>query len=80
MTCDELRDFYELYTLGIAEDPELSEIRAHLERNCATCVPGVRDARQLITLIGATAPDVQPPARLRKRVLAITGVRGGCGG
>ncbi len=73
MTCDELRDHYELYALGIAEDPERTEIRAHLDRQCPTCVPGVRSARQLITLVGATAPDAQPPARLRKRVLAVTG-------
>src|ERR1035438_4586884 len=75
MNCDELRDYYELYTLGIAEDPELSEIRAHLERDCPTCVPGVRGARELTTLIGATAPAVEAPARLRKRVLAIAGGR-----
>jgi anti-sigma-K factor RskA len=73
MNCDDLRDHYELYTLGIAEDPELSEIRAHLERACSTCVPGVRDARELIALIGATAPAAEPPARLRKRVLAAVG-------
>src|ERR1017187_4350387 len=75
MNCDELRDYYELYTLGIAEDPELSEIRAHLERDCPMCVPGVRGARELTTLIGATAPAVEAPARLRKRVLAIAGGR-----
>src|ERR1022692_3616451 len=64
MNCDELRDYYELYTLGIAEDPELSEIRAHLERDCPICVPGVRGARELTTLIGATAPAVdRPPGR-----------------
>ena len=74
MNCDELRDHYELYALGIAEDPEASEIRAHLERNCPTCVPGVRSARELLTLIGATAPATEPPARLRKRVLAIAGL------
>ena len=73
MNCDELRDHYELYALGIAEDPERSEIRAHLDRNCSTCVPGVRGARELTTLIGATAPAVEAPARLRKRVLAIAG-------
>jgi anti-sigma-K factor RskA len=73
MNCDELRDHYELYALGIAEDPELAEIRAHLDRNCPTCVPGVRSARELITLIGASAPVTEPPARLRKRVLAIAG-------
>lgn len=73
MTCDELRDDYDLYALGIAEDPELSEIRAHLDRVCPTCVPGVRGARELTALIGATAPAAEPPARLRKRVLAIAG-------
>jgi hypothetical protein len=73
MSCDELREHYELYALGIAEDPELSEIQAHLERVCPTCVPGVRGARELTTLIGASAPAAEPPARLRKRVLAIAG-------
>ena len=73
MNCDELRDSYELYALGIAEEPERSEIRAHLERDCPACVPGVRGARELTTLIGATAPAAEPPARLRKRVLAIAG-------
>jgi hypothetical protein len=73
MNCDELRDDYELYALGIAEDPELDEIRAHLNRDCPTCVPGVRGARQLIALVGATAPSAEPPARLRKRVLAAVG-------
>jgi hypothetical protein len=73
MNCDELLDYYELYALGIAEDPELGEIRAHLERNCPNCVPGVRSARQLVSLIGAALPPAEPPARLRKRVLAIAG-------
>lgn len=73
MTCDELRDYYELYTLGIAEDPELTELRAHLNRDCPVCVPGVRGARELMSLIGASVPAAEPPARLRKKVLAIAG-------
>jgi len=73
MNCDELRESYELYALGIAEEPDRGEIRAHLERDCPTCVPGVRGARELTSLIGATAPAVEPPARLRKRVLALAG-------
>lgn len=73
MNCDELRESYELYTLGLAEDPEGSEIRAHLERSCPNCVPGVRHARELMALMGTTAPPAEPPARLRKRVLALAG-------
>ncbi len=70
MNCDELRDHYELYTMGLAEEPEASEIRAHLERDCPTCVPGVRRARELMALLGAAAPPAEPSARLRQRVLA----------
>lgn len=73
MNCDELRDHYELFALGIAEEPERSEIRAHLARGCPTCVPGVRGARELMALVGTTAPAAEPPARLRKRVLAVAG-------
>jgi len=73
MSCEELRDSYALYALGIVEDPEASEIREHLDRNCPVCVPGVRGARELMTQIGATAPAAEPPARLRRRVLAIPG-------
>jgi len=70
MNCDELRDHYELYAMGLAEEPESGEIRAHLERDCPTCVPAMRRARELMALLGATAPPAQPPARLRRRILA----------
>jgi hypothetical protein len=42
MTCDELRNEYGAWALGIAEDPERSEIAAHLARECPVCAPGVR--------------------------------------
>ena len=37
MNCSEIREEYGAYALGIAEDPERSEIAAHLARNCAEC-------------------------------------------
>lgn len=73
MSCDELRDSYELYAMGVLEDPERSEIQDHLERHCNTCVPGVSRARELTALIGTSAPPAEPPARLRRRVLAAVG-------
>src|ERR1035441_9132790 len=45
MNCSELRDHYELYAIGVAEEPERSEIRAHLDRQCAVCMQGVKRAR-----------------------------------
>ena len=48
MTCDELRPDYVLFAMGVLEDPERSELRAHLERGCQVCTPGVIEARQLL--------------------------------
>ena len=73
MTCAELRDNYELFALGVLEEPELSELRAHLARECPSCTPGVRSAREIVALIGATVPLAQPSPQLRRRVLAIAG-------
>ena len=32
MTCDELRPDYILYAVGVLEEPEKAELRAHLDR------------------------------------------------
>lgn len=74
MTCEELRGHYELYALGMAEQAERDEIRAHLERRCAECAGGVQRAMGLIAAVCASAPAATPPARLRRRLLAAAGV------
>src|SRR5262249_50071545 len=73
MTCEELRDQYELYALGLLEAPERDELEDHLRREGDPCVAGVHRARQLVASLAATAPDAEPPARLRKRVLSLAG-------
>ncbi|MBV9770449.1 MAG: anti-sigma factor [Bryobacterales bacterium] len=73
MNCDELRDHYDLYALGIAEEPERTEIRAHLDRGCEVCMAGVRDSLRVAALIGASAEQTQPSAQLRRRILASIG-------
>src|SRR5450759_3465033 len=55
MNCNELREHYELYVIGVAEEPARSEIRAHLNRECEVCTPGIQRARELIALLGGTA-------------------------
>jgi len=74
MTCEELRDEYELYVLGVAGEPERSELGEHLDRGCQTCTAGVRTARGVMALMGASVPQASPPARLRRRILASVGV------
>jgi anti-sigma-K factor RskA len=71
MTCEELRDEYGAYALGIAEDPERAGIAEHLARNCPECVRGVRGAMATATALSDTVPSVEPPSHLRSRVIGM---------
>jgi anti-sigma-K factor RskA len=73
MTCDELRPDYALFAMGVLEEPERAEMRTHLERGCDSCRAGMEEARMLVYGLGASAEGPEPPDRLRKRVLALTG-------
>jgi hypothetical protein len=74
MNCAELQDQYELFAIGVAEEPERGEIRAHLNRGCEVCMAGVKGAMEIVALVGSTAAPAQPPKHLRRRILASVGV------
>ena len=71
MTCDELRDDYAAYALGSLEGAELAELREHLARQCENCTPGVSDARGLVARMAGAVTLVDPPKRLRARIIAL---------
>lgn len=73
MNCEDLRSDYLFYALGTLEEPERSELRAHLARGCENCTAGLREARQLAFGIGAAAEGPEPPRTLRGSVLAAAG-------
>ncbi|MGA2213363.1 MAG: anti-sigma factor [Bryobacteraceae bacterium] len=73
MNCEQLREHYELFALGIAEEPERGEIREHLGQRCAVCGAGVKRALETAALLGASAPKAQPSPQLRRRILASVG-------
>ena len=73
MRCDELRDLYELYALGVLEPEERAAIDEHLERKCDVCTPAVKRAAAINAAILSFVPDVEPPRGLRKRVMASVG-------
>ena len=74
MTCEELREMYELYALGLAESPEKDEIDAHLARSCEACQRGLREAMAMNTMLLATPANAALPRRLKRRVMASIGV------
>ena len=74
MNHEELQGQYELYAMGVAEDPERSEIREHLDRGCEVCMKEMKRARQVASMIGASSAPAAPSAKLRRRILASVGV------
>ena len=74
MNHTELLEHYELYALGLAENPERDEIRAHLDRQCEVCIAELKRARELGTLVGTSAAPAAPSPKLRRRILASVGV------
>ncbi len=75
MTHEEMNDMYEFYTLGLLEPGEQAEIDQHVDEGCETCRIGIRRAIAINSVILSFAPDVAPPKRLRKRVLAASGAQ-----
>ena len=69
MDCERLAPLYEEYALGVLEGAERAEIEAHLARACPKCTPGVAKARWVVVQLTLAAPDAQPPAGLRGRIM-----------
>jgi anti-sigma-K factor RskA len=57
--------------MGVLEEPEKAELRAHLDRGCESCTAGLHEARQWASTMGASAEGPEPSRSLRNRVLAI---------
>ena len=74
MTCEELRDSFELYALGVLEKEESAEIEAHLARGCDNCTAALASALAINAGVLSLAPPQKPPKRLKRRLLAAIGV------
>jgi anti-sigma-K factor RskA len=73
--CQDFRDDFELYALGVLEPEEKAEMDAHLRTGCATCEAALKEALAMNAIVMSMAPEVVPPARLKRRVLAGVGVQ-----
>jgi anti-sigma-K factor RskA len=74
MTCEELKDMFELYALGLLEGEEKSEVEEHLARGCEACQSSLRDALAVNALMMASVPQTAPRSGLKRRVLAGFGI------
>ncbi len=75
MNCEELREAYELYALGLSDTEERAEIETHLARGCETCRKSLSEALAVNAALLSLTPDIAPPARLKRRLMASIGVK-----
>lgn len=70
MSNEELNEQYELFVLGVADPSAIEEIGERLSAGEAEVTLGVAKAREMAAGFALLAPEVEPPARLKKRVLS----------
>ena len=69
MTDQEVIDNYELYALGLLDEQQRRDFEAHLEKH-PHLAPGAAAMLGTVAALSASAPLVDPPARLRARLMA----------
>lgn len=65
---------FELYSLGLLEGEETTEVESHLHRGCTTCQENLKNALAMNSVLISSIPDVAPPPGLKRRVMASVGV------
>jgi hypothetical protein len=75
MSCEELREMYELYALGLLDGDEKTEMDAHLRRGCVTCQQSLTDAQAINAVLLSSVPVMEPSSRLKRRVMASMGIQ-----
>jgi anti-sigma factor RsiW len=70
-TCNSLEELLPAYALDAIDDADRTRVESHL-RECAKCTREVAEYRLVADVLPFAAPQVDPPASLKKRVLAAT--------
>jgi anti-sigma-K factor RskA len=60
---------YESYGLGVLDDEDRAALEKHLAAGCPTCAAEIEKARWLVSQLAYLAPDAEPPAALRRKLL-----------
>lgn len=66
-----------LYALGALEGDEAREFEEHLLAGCAACEAELRAFEAVAGDLGMAAPEAEPPASVRERLLALVSGEGG---
>jgi anti-sigma factor ChrR (cupin superfamily) len=66
-----------LYALGALEGEEAREFEEHMAAGCAACEAELREFEAVAGDLGLAAPEAEPPAGVRARLLSLVSEDGG---
>ena len=66
-----------LYALGALEGEEARDFEEHLAAGCEACAAELRLFEGVVADLGLAAPEAEPPAGVRSRLLALVSEEGG---
>jgi len=69
-----------LYALGALEGEEARAFEEHVASGCDACSAELRDYEGVVADLGLAAPEAEPPAGVRSRLLALVSEEGGGAG
>jgi anti-sigma factor ChrR (cupin superfamily) len=70
-TDEELTGQAALYALGALDPAEARAFEEHLAEGCETCAAELREFESVAADLGLAAPQAEPPANVRARLLAL---------
>jgi len=81
---DDLREWVELYALGVLEGEELDSLESHLAAGCDECDAALADSRRVVAELALVLPPVAAPPSVKERLFErvrrdATGRRGSRG-
>ena len=69
MSCPAREELY-LHAAGVLDDEAARTLDAHLESGCAPCRDGLEEERRTLAALAEALNPIQPPTRVRERLLA----------
>jgi Anti-sigma-K factor rskA, C-terminal len=66
--CADIIELSAAVALGVAEPVDLERVEQHADE-CPKCAAALREFREVAAVLGASVPQVEPPARLKNRLL-----------
>jgi hypothetical protein len=69
MGCQHLEELHELWLLGALSEPSSRDLREHLARGCPQCLGRIREAAEMVYLLGVGAKPARPNARVKTDLL-----------